>query len=362
MTPTCTFEGCTFDTTGICLLQLDPSECRHRLGSETGAGDDDDADSAAIVVVVDDLDPDSTEAASNPLTAAPLSAPPSTRSALPVGRQLKFEHLAAIGSDRSLRMIGILGAPDAGKTAVLVSLYLMASQGQLANFRFLNSDSLFGLDELAKAARDWDENGQMTETITEHTELADPRRPGFVHFRLHSTKSGGAVDLAFPDLPGEWTNTFIETSNHQRLQFMRSAQALWIVVDGSALADVTRRQNAVSRTETLLARVREYLDPPPELPIILVVTRRDEIDALPDQQIQRILDEGKRRGMTLKVVEVSSISGGNAVIPSGHGIAGLLEDSIIIPTLQSSAAARSASGAVSSAVGDRQMLRFRSKA
>jgi hypothetical protein len=346
MIPTCTTEGCTFDTTGRCVLGNEPDECPSRgaivdLDESTGS-------SETEMAVEED--------AAEGLTAAPLQAPPSTQVSLPLGGQLTYDDLEKIGSQRGYRMIGILGLPNAGKTAALVSLYLLAANGRLGTFRFRNSASLFGFDEIAAGTKAWDENGEMLEKIIKHTELADPRRPGFLHLRLHSDKLSGPVDFVFPDLPGEWTDSLIDRSDHERLGFMRSAEALWILIDGSALVDLERRQAVVNRAQRILSRVRQYFDPPPDLPILLVVSRRDQFESLPEEPMKRIQEEAAKRDIRLEVVEIASVSEHVDRTPGGFGIETLLNASIRL----ADPALMPPSAAVAPLTGSRQMLRFRS--
>lgn len=325
MTPSCGYQGCTFDTTAICVLGNDPEACPHRIGLESG----DEGSAIAAVGAPNDEDSIIADLAVD-VGAPTLQAPPSTRTALPLARELGFGHLGEIGSKSGYRMIGILGAPDAGKTFALVSLYLLAAHQKLQRFHFRNSRSIFAFDEIAAGTRQWDENGQALEKITEHTELADERRPGFLHLRLQSDELQRTEDFVFPDLPGEWTDNLIDKSDAERLSFMRFADALWIFVDGTALVDPLRRQNAVNRVQLTLSRIRRYLDPAPEVPLLLVVTRFDQIEDLPADPIERIMKEAANRKIDLKVIEVSSFSEREG-IESGHGLEALLSASIPRP-------------------------------
>ena len=67
---------------------------------------------------------------------------------------------------------------------------------------------------------------------------------------------GRRVDFALPDLPGEWTKTFVRTARSDRLEFMKSAEAIWVVVDGRALADLEQRQGLITRLGQLAGRIR----------------------------------------------------------------------------------------------------------
>ncbi len=274
MTASCAYAGCTVDTTGLCVLGNDPSSCPSRATLS-------EYPEAAVPGKLPEPATAATEVTQEEapsIAPPPLEAPKSTKVALPLGGQLTYDDLTRISAGRGLRLIGILGAPNAGKTASLVSLYLLAANAKMERLKFRNSESLFAFDQLASGARAWDTNGNMLEQIVEHTELADPRRPGFVHLRLYSEKANDIVDLVFPDLPGEWSDSLIDKSDHMRLEFLKSAQAIWIFVDGSALADPARRQVATGRAKNLLGRLKQFLDPAADVPILIVLTRRDQVE------------------------------------------------------------------------------------
>ena len=354
MTTECSYEGCTFDTTGICLLGREPPDCPNiRPESDEPTSEPNEsfvvADETNDSLSVDDL------ASTSSITAPELQSPVSTRSALPVGRQLKYPDLERIASDRGFQLIGILGPPEAGKTAVLVSLYLLLSSRKLERFEFRNSDSLFALDELARGAREWDDKGDRLQAITDRTNLEDPRRPGFLHLRLYAAKLGRPVDFVFPDLPGEWTNGLISSGDHERLAFLGAAQVLWVFVDGSALIDPVRRQSAADRTKKVLSRIRQFVADAVEKPIKIVITRHDEVGELPQDQLDLIQHEANVRGLSIEFMPVACISD-RADMPSGSGIEDLLDASIILPR----------SGVIPPADEDdgepsRQMLKYRSQ-
>lgn len=328
MTSACSYEGCTFDTTRICLLGKEPFDCPNlRLETDEPTSEPNETfitDEAGVPLSPDDL------SSSSSIAAPVLKSPVSTRSTLPVGRQLSYADLERIASDRGFRLIGILGPPEAGKTAVLVSLYLLVSSLKLKRFEFRDSDSLFALDELARGARAWDDNGDRLETITDHTYLEDPRRPGFLHLRLLASKLGRPVDLVFPDLPGEWTNDLIRSGDHERFAFLGAAHALWVFVDGSALIDPVRRQSAVDRTRKVLSRIRQFVADAVEKPIKIVITRHDEVGDLPQDQLDLIQQEANVRGLSIEFMPVACISD-RADMPSGSGIEDLLDASIALP-------------------------------
>jgi hypothetical protein len=221
-------------------------------------------------------------------------------------------------------LIGVLGAPDAGKTAILVSLYLLLSRNKLVGFRFSDSSTLLALDEISRGARRWNE-GAAPQQMTNHTELPDERIAGFLHLRLKDTKAKELHDLLIPDLPGEWSTTLIDSNRTDRLDFLRSADVLWITIDGSALLKPESRQVVLHRSGMLMQRVKDFLreEVPP---VLLVISHLDE-GKPPAASIDKLKADASRLGLDVTVMHVSSFSEAEAV-PPGTGIADLIRASL----------------------------------
>jgi hypothetical protein len=186
-----------------------------------------------------------------------------------------------------------LGAPDAGKTAIVVSLYLLLSRNQLKGYRFSDSSTLLALDEISRGARRWNE-GAPPEQMTNHTELPDERIAGFLHLRLKDTETREAHDLLIPDLPGEWSTTLIDSNRTDRLDFIKGADVLWITIDGSALLKPESRQVAIHRSGMLMQRIKDLLGQ--EVPPLLLVISHLDDGMPPATTIERLDAETKAAG------------------------------------------------------------------
>jgi hypothetical protein len=227
-------------------------------------------------------------------------------------------------ASRYVTVVGILGDPESGKTACLASLYLLVSNAKLEGWSFADSRSLMAFEDIARGARDWNA-GQAPEQMTVHTEMSDDYRPGFLHLRLVRESDGRRVDLALPDLPGEWTKTFVRTATSDRLAFLKSAEAIWIVVDGRTLADREQRQGVITRLGQLAGRIRTLLDG--ALPrLSVVVTHRDagEVDA---GVSSRIAAELAKHLVTGEIVPVAPFSDADDV-KAGFGISALISATV----------------------------------
>lgn len=332
MAITCRRADCTVAQTGICLLNNAVETCPERVLS-------------GIEPAVDDT--------LSALVPPPLSAP-ERNPQFPSSLTLTPDAVRSALSGRMLRLIGVLGAPDAGKTAILVALYLLLSRGKLEGFKFGDSLSLLAFDEISRGARRWNE-GQPPEQMTNHTELPDQRTAGFLHLRLRGRTSEIRHDLLLPDIPGEWSTSLIDSNRVDRLAFLKSADVIWITVDGRQLINAETRQQVLHRTGLLMQRVSEFLAP--EIPpIIIVISHKDLGDPSP-ASIRKLESEATRLKLQFKIMQVSSFSDNEAVMP-GTGIAELIDIS-----LRGSAPSESMTLWPDTLVpsSDRQLLNFRNR-
>ncbi|WP_407714695.1 TRAFAC clade GTPase domain-containing protein [Comamonas testosteroni] len=227
-------------------------------------------------------------------------------------------------AQRYVTVVGILGEPESGKTAALVSLYLLVANAKLSGWSFADSQSLLAFEDIARGSRQWN-SGSPPEQMTVHTHLSDDRRPGFLHLRLRRASDGHCVDLALPDLPGEWTTDLVLTARWDRLDFLCSADVIWVVVDGRTLADRVKKQRTIVRLSQLAGRLKACMQQGvPQ--IILVVTHRDTGE-VPSATLDHIRAEFSKHGQQLTIVEVASFAKTtNAFgIKPGHGLEKLID-------------------------------------
>jgi hypothetical protein len=162
--------------------------------------------------------------------------------------------------------------------------------------------------------------------MTAHTnELPDERVAGFLHVRLRDRSTNAPFDLLLPDLPGEWSTALIDNNRVDRLEFLKSADSIWILVDGQKLTKLETRQLALHRTKLMVQRLATLLDRQAP-PLVLVVSRRD-LGAPNDSITQEVRDEATRHGMLMTVVHISSFSDQDEV-KAGTGIAELIANSV----------------------------------
>ncbi|MES0056584.1 hypothetical protein NKJ66_23545 [Mesorhizobium sp. M0078] len=236
---------------------------------------------------------------------------------------LTEDSLSLVMGGRYCTMVGIIGPPDSGKTAALVSLYLLLSHGRLAGFEYADSRSLMALDEISRGARRWT-GGTPPQQMTAHTELSDDRAAGFLHLKVRASGQAPAIDFLFPDLPGEWSTAMVEESRHDRLAFLQRADVIWLMVDGSRLTKLATRQGAIHRTKLYLQRLKQFF---PDLPRVILVVTRADTGVVSEKTIETISNEATVLGINLSVQAISSFST-NPDVPAGTGIPQLILASI----------------------------------
>lgn len=222
---------------------------------------------------------------------------------------------------RYCKLVGILGAPDAGKTAALVCLYLLLAHSKVEGYRMRDSATLLGLEQISRGARRW-RKGEAPGALTTHTELKHERAAGFLHFRLLREATGEVADMLFPDLPGEWSTALIEANDKERLDFLKAAECIWIIADGVQLTTVSTRQTVLHKLSVLLQRVK-VLAGAGCPPISLVITRRDK-GAVSEAVYATVVEEAQTLGIALKVYQIACFSENDEIEP-GVGLTELVD-------------------------------------
>jgi len=315
MSGSCTFEGCTVDETGICAFERDPLVCVNRSANDARYGHSEEQPQSIT---------EESSVLGDRLGAPVLDQPTHVRS-FTSSRTLGLEDLNGMMGARYVNVVGILGDPESGKTACLASLYLLISHAKLVGWSFADSESLTALEEIARGARVWNE-GSAPDQMTVHTEMADDRRPGFMHLRLVRRSDGHQIDLALPDIPGEWTQELISSARADRFDFLKSAETIWIVLDGRSLAHLEKRNGLIARVGQLASRLDTMLDG--RKPRLLAVVTHHDSHALAEPIAQRLRVETSRRGIEIEIIGVAPFSDQPNDVAAGHGLSELIDRTV----------------------------------
>lgn len=321
----CTNKTCTFNATQTCVLGNPPEECSNR---QLIPGDSDDTAlverSSSNSIEKDETLPSESSGAPVPLGGAVLVAPNDDLPVLPASRTLGIPQANAMMESRPTCMVGIVGLAGAGKTAALVSAYLLLSRDQFAGYSYADSDTLRAFEEIAGGSRTWRE-GSPPEQITSHTTLSNDREAGFLHLRLWRHADDSLVDVLLPDLPGEWSQALIGRNDADRLHFLRSASVIWLMIDGRQFADDHKVMKARFDAKLLIERLSNLLED--RRPSILVVPTWQDMQPFPQAEAGELIACGSALGFKVEVVPIASFSWSDDMDP-GHGVAELFDRSL----------------------------------
>jgi hypothetical protein len=318
----CTNANCTFNATGSCVVGNPPEDCSHRplngdsdnFDLESGLSDEaKDIDDGAALSIESGLG----------LGSAVLSAPYEDLPTFPASRTLGIAQANAMMEERPTCLVGIVGLAGAGKTAALVSAYLMLAQGKFEGFSYADSDTLRAFEEIARASRSWNK-GNPPEQITSHTTLSNDREAGFLHLRLRRDADGRLLDVLLPDLPGEWSRALIDRADEDRLSFLGAASVIWLMVDGRQFADDGRVARARYRATLLIERLANLLGN--RRPRIIIVPTWQDKQPFPQEEADLLARCGAEFRLEVDTVPIASFSW-NPDMEPGHGISQLFADS-----------------------------------
>lgn len=313
----CQLSECTFNVTGQCVMNRPVDQCSNR----TAPGEP--TDKIAVDHVTENTD-DALQSAINQRLSSDLGSAvlkgPDKAPRLPPSLTMGLAEATSLMTRRHTTMVGILGLPDSGKTACLVSTYLLLAKDGLVGYDYADSASLMAFEQISRGSRQWtkgDEPGQLTT----HTEMVDDRQAGFLHLRLRRRSDGRFFDMLLPDLPGEWSRALIDKADGQRFAFLGSASVIWLMVDGRPFANPKTKRYATYRAEMLVERLSAIL-PTPKPRVILVPSWRD-IGDFPEDAYSSIREEGRKHGLAIAIAPIASFSFGD--LPPGSGVASLID-------------------------------------
>lgn len=179
------------------------------------------------------------------------------------------------------KVIGVIGAENAGKTSMLAAWYLMISKGLLNQIdrRFAGSYSLIGWEAIANNLR-W-EPGQPP-CFPAHTPSGSRRSPGLLHMALCNTDLNTIQDYFFADSPGEWFRKWSIDSQSKEVEGARwladNADVFLLIADREALS---KHGRARANFKHLALRLKSEAN---GRPIALVWTKEDIVEKVENNE------------------------------------------------------------------------------
>ena len=186
------------------------------------------------------------------------------------------------------KIIGVLGAANAGKTSLLAAIYLLVSRGLASktNKRFAGSYSLNGWEAVSTALR-WEPG--LSPCFPAHTPSGSRRSPGLLHLAFQDIESSLLEDYLFADAPGEWFSKWALNSDSPDADGARwlseNADIFLLIVDREALCGDSKglaRSELMRLTQRLAGEYRQR-------PVALVWTKGDISE---DESMENLVREG----------------------------------------------------------------------
>jgi len=168
--------------------------------------------------------------------------------------------------------------------------------------------------------REW-EDGTLHAQLVDHTLLSDPRQPGLLHLAVRE-ESGAhrRLDLLLTDLPGEWTNSLVQRAAHaERLNFLKRADGIILVVEGPVLMS-TDRHVEVQRMRNLADRLVGDVAVPKDTPIIVLVSKGDEINMVSPPASEDLRKYIEQLGFPTRLVLSAAIARPPSTVENGTGV------------------------------------------
>jgi hypothetical protein len=192
---------------------------------------------------------------------------------LPSGEGLSTQDATRCTRESFVRVILFAGTAKSGKTTLIASLYLLFQKAPFAGYLFAKSETLVGFETrnyFALCA------SQLLKPTTPRTTI-----PEYLHLQVRKEDlSQPARDLLLCDLSGEDFREAKDSSEAcMRLDIIRRADWLVLLIDGEKLADPKSRKRAKNDPMTLLRNCLDSAMLGQRTPVDVLFTKWDLIQA-----------------------------------------------------------------------------------
>jgi hypothetical protein len=270
----------------------------------------------------------------SPAAEAPTLADASSLQADRPGA-LTTEQANVLAARRRPTVLVLAGAIGCGKTSVYAAIYERLGRGAFGGYTFAGSETIPGFEQRCHW---WRTASGTTDQYMRHTQAEDLP---WLHMRLRDTEGREpAWDLLFGDFDGEFFEQFANNlMQADQLPFLRRADHVGVVIDGSKIASGVDRAAEQQRIDYLLERMLqpETLASPEALS--LIVTKVDYLSPGEELQgaeealvaINRKANELANRTVPMLHLAVHSF---DPRYPLGHGLETLLELLGVMPNVK----------------------------
>jgi Double-GTPase 2 len=275
------------------------------------------------------------EATPSPPQVATASESPQAQAHADRPSALTTEQANSLAARRRPTVLVLAGAIGCGKTSVYAAIYERLGRGPFGGYTFAGSETIPGFEQRCHW---WRTDSGTTEQYMRHTQAEDLP---WLHIRLGDVERREPVrDLLFGDFDGEFFDQFASNLMQAvQLPFLRRADHVGLVIDGSNIASPVNRAAEQQRVEYLLARLLEPGTLASPEALSLIVTKIDCLNPEEDlsgaestlADINHRANDLAQRTLPMLRLAVHSY---DPRYPLGHGLETLLELLGVKPSVQ----------------------------
>lgn len=245
---------------------------------------------------------------------------------LPAADRLSTSDAAKILRAQDARIVAIIGPTDAGKTSLIAGLYDLFQRGPVDGTYFAGSATLHAFERACHDAR---AASGRSEPYTERT-----GRGGVTFYHLNlANVTAPPLALILGDRAGEeYRSAADNVSSAAGFAEVLRADSISILMDGRRLLDLGARHNLRSEIELMVQALVDGGAIQRRLPVALVLTKLDEVQASPHRaraiaDFENLLDSLRQHyGHVFVTIEPFQIAASPKTtdLPRGHGVDRLL--------------------------------------
>jgi hypothetical protein len=245
---TCSFPGCTAAAEdGECANGKTPIDCEHFALADRTSDQHDDEEAGDNQVV------------------------------LPSSEGLRPRDLDRVLNRQPASFVVPLAHSEAGKTTLFTLAFEFLTSARFERWRFVSSETLMGF-----ARRRYYTSTKSGRNVPATDRTSRDASDQWLHVDARRTETDEVRSVLFADISGELVEDLVSGSLDPMLAAaLLRADHVLIVIDGAAIADPAKRQNAIREAREILWMLRK-VDTPPSARISFALTKVDLLEAEDD--------------------------------------------------------------------------------
>lgn len=189
------------------------------------------------------------------------------------GAALELSKIGRICRQRFTPIVFMAGEIKSGKTTLIASLHDAFLFGQLGDFQFAGSETLYAFEERAFESRAKEKGVEPTTPRTRYESGQE-----YFHLRLIEENTDQCFEILFADMSGEfYERALYSQSEVGEFKDLRRAQILILLLDGSKIASHQTRQTVRANAIQFLRRCQEEQLLPADTRLQVLISKWDMV-------------------------------------------------------------------------------------